>query len=212
MHFRRHPLGPWRAIVCGWLAMATVSIAAEDMRFSQSLTAGQRLEIGIQRLTSDQLAILDALIRRDENWYMKPGAIPPMLARFSQRLSPEERRSAGLETLNEVELIDLDVFVAQIEFGTVPAPRAGKSADAAPQPRLRRPALEFHGMLSFSVGGGSGGYSEMGGAMAFMVDDPAHDLSVSFDYQEMHAKGPLVGSGCDPFFRAPPNAFALPEH
>jgi hypothetical protein len=192
---------------------AVFAASTEDVRFSQQLSAGQRLECGLQRLSSDQLAILDALVRRDENWYMKPKATPPAIPRFSQRLSPDEHRTTGLETLDRADLFNLDDCVAQIEFGTGQPQPAGSSADASLQPQIQRPGLEVHGMLTFVVGGGSGGRSEKGGSMAFMVADPAHNLSVFVDYEEMHAKGSLVGRGCngDPFFRNPMDAFLQPE-
>jgi hypothetical protein len=195
------------------ITAAVFAASAEDVRFSQQLSASQRLECGLQRLSSDQLAVLDALVRRDENWNVKPKAAPPAIPRFSQRLSSDERRTAGLETLDRADLFNLDDCVAQIEFGTSQTQPAGSSADASLQPQIQRPRLEVHGMLTFVVGGGSGGRSEMGGSMAFMVADPAHNLSVFVDYEEMHAKSSLSGRGCygDPRYRSPMDAFLQPE-
>jgi hypothetical protein len=203
----------WKAIVWGWLMVAlAVTAFADDGRFSLQLTPMEREETGLQRLSSDQLAILDALIRRDEQWYTGPGAPPPSPTRFSQRLSPEESKSVGLDRFDEAHRFRLDVVISRIEFGEMPVSTSGQSPKPMPQPTLARPGLEIHGMVSFTVGGGTGGYSEMGGSIALMLDDPAHNLSVFVDYEEMHAKGPLLDRGChgDPNYRAPLNAFLFP--
>jgi len=192
-----HPMKCWKSIICGCLVAATtITALADNIRFSQQLTPSDRMEIGLQRLSPDELAILDALVRRDEKWYAKPGTPPPSPTRFSQRLSPEECKSAGLDRFDDAHLFRLDVLVSRIEFGNVPMAAAGNSTQSASPKQVTTSGLEIHGMVSFTVGGGSGGYSEMGGAMALMLDDPAHNLSVFVNYEEMHAKGPLLGRDC----------------
>jgi hypothetical protein len=149
-----------KVAIYAWLAGAAMLAArAEGIRFSEEVTPAERMGIGLQRLSSDQLAILDALVRRDEKWNAQPGSPPPSPARFSQRLSPEERNSAGLDRLDEAHVFRLDIAVARIEFGPPPVRPGGKTSDATLQPQLAWRGLEIHGMLSFMVGGGSGGYS-----------------------------------------------------
>ena len=66
-----------------------------------------------ERLTSDQIAVIDALIRRDLAAQLTPrrGDAPPA-ARFSQRLSDDERRNAGLAALSGPEIERLDALIA----------------------------------------------------------------------------------------------------
>jgi hypothetical protein len=214
MQIHRHPNKRWRAIFCGGL-MAAVAAAgwAEDGRFSQQLTPVERADLGLPRLSSDQLAVLDALIRRDEKWYVRPDAKPPSPARFSQRLSAGERQSAGLELLDETHLERLDALVARSEFGSGPDAAFARSSETLLRPEFRRPAPEIHGMISFTFGGGSG-YSAMGGAMALEFDDPAHGFSILAGYEQMRFKGPLLGRGYgyygDPYYRGPVDAFLQP--
>lgn len=143
------------ALTCALLASALC--AAENTRFSQSLSLEQRATTGLAQLNSDQLAALDALVRLDQaqrtadSKKAEPAAAP---APFSQSLSVDQRRAAGLESLTAEQQAAVDLLVA---------------AQAAPTPRrelaARRPveAVEFfpnrfevHGEVGFSFGGGSG--------------------------------------------------------
>ena len=146
------------ALTCALLA-STLG-AAENPRFSQSLSVEQRATTGLAQLTSDQLAALDALVRLDQaqrtaDSQKAEPATPPTA--FSQSLSGDQRRAAGLELLTAEQQTAVDLLVA---------------AQAAPSPRHELAALrpvdavkffpnrfEVHGEVGFSFGGGSGGYS-----------------------------------------------------
>jgi hypothetical protein len=195
----------------GLMAVAAAAGRAENVRFSQQLTNSEYAEIGLPQLSSDQLAVLDALIRLDEKCYAGPGATPPLPARFSQRITAGDRENASLELLTKAQLERLDAVVARIEFGNVPDGASSVGAGSALQPDLKRPGLEIHGTISFMFGTGSGGRSEQGTALALEVDDPAHNFSAFIDYEQMRGKGPLLGRGGYgyPFYRDPVDA--LPD-
>lgn len=185
----------WRVFALGGLVIAAAAAGrAQEARFSQKLTATEQTAIGLEKLSSDQLAVLDALIRRDEKMYAKPDAAHPPPARFSQRLSADERKSTGLDLLTEAELTRLDALVEQYRTGNLPSV-AAESVSTVMQSELKGPAPEIHGMISFTYGEGRGGSSEKGGAMLLNYDDPAHGFSLLMGYGEMHARGPFLGRG-----------------
>jgi hypothetical protein len=173
----------------------SAAVRAEDARFSQQLTAVERAETGLPQLSPDQLAVLDALVRIDEKCFAGPGATPPVPSRFSQRIASEDRKNAGLELLHHAQLDRLDALIERREFGGVLDAASVASPGAVFQPDLERRSLEIHGMVSFTFGGGSGGRSERGMAMALEVDDPAHGFSVFVDYEQMQGKGPILRRG-----------------
>jgi len=196
MDIRRVDTKLWRIIFCSWL-MTVIAIMsrAQDERYSQRLTAADRMEAGLGKLSADQLAVLDALIRRDEKSSATPAAAQPPSAGFSQRLSAGERRDAGLGLLTTTELARLDALVAQDESGALPivAPRADGTGLA---PEFRRPAPEIHGEISFTFGAGQGGYRETGGSIALDYEDPAHNFSLLVGYAETHVSGSFGGRRC----------------
>jgi hypothetical protein len=191
---------PWSILaLCGLLVIATTTVRADDMRFSHRLTALEQSQAGLQKLSPDQLAVLDALFRRDGIVYAQPDPAHPAPARFSQRLSAGERQSAGLDLLSAGELARLDALVDHYESGGLP-PLTAASTTSAFEPELKGPAPEVHGMISFTYGTGRGGYSMTGGAMALSVDDPAHGMSLLVSYAEMHGRGSYSGWGCGRMF------------
>ena len=185
----------WRILALGCLLTAIAPCSpGQDGRFSKTLTASEQTDAGLGRLSVDQLAVLDALIRRDEKINATPDVAHPAPARFSQRLSPEERASAGLDSLSEAELTRLDALVQQRVFGNL-SPLVAKAARPALQPEPSGPAPEIHGVISFTFGGGRGGYREKSGFMMLDYQDPAHGLELLVGYGESRISGPLIGRG-----------------
>jgi hypothetical protein len=185
----------WRIVALGCLLTAIApGSRAQDGRFSKTLTAPERTDAGLESLSADQLAVLDALIRRDAKINLAPDAAHPVPARFSQRISLEERASAGLDSLNEAEVARLDALVQQQASGNVSS-LTSKAARPAMQPEPSGPAPEIHGMISFTFGGGRGGYREKSGFMMLDYQDPAHGLELLVGYGEMRASGPFIGRG-----------------
>ena len=181
------------------LALAAVTNAlAADARFSQALAIAERAEIGFNRLSSDQVAALDALVRRDLANQTSPrhnDKDAPPAARFSQRLTADERVVAGLPTFDEKELARLDELVAQHSSAALARALLAPPVFYPTGMRLRpiepakATAPEIHGSFTLSYGFGKGGYSEKSGGMTLNYEDPKHNLAVSFSYSESHIKG-----------------------
>lgn len=171
---------------------------AQDLRFSHTLTNAQCVASGIVKLSTDQIAVLDALVRRDAKIQAFPDTAHPAPARFSLRLVPDERRGAGLGLLTGAEVSYLDTLVADFESGRLPAAPAANGG-AGWKPAVTAPHPEIHGLLTFTYGAGRGGYQEMGGAMEVSIDDPAHGLSLLFGYGTARIKDPYLDAvGCAP--------------
>lgn len=177
-----------------WLmlfSLLTVASRADDRRFSASLNATDSTQSGLTHLTSDQVAVLDALVRNDINTAEFQRQPRPVL--FSQRLSENERRNAGFAQLNESELAQLDAFVARFAQPVVDdssaalnSPVKDRSSTAV---KVLRRAPEIHGSVTLMVAGGSGGYSAYGGAIDLTYYDPADRFAISVGYSEVHSKG-----------------------
>lgn len=179
------------ALAC---ACAVVSAAgAAEGRFSQSLSAEELKLTGAERLTSDQIAVIDALIRRDLAAQLTPrrGDAPPA-ARFSQRLSDDERRNAGLAALSGPEIERLDALIARYGVAamapTLLAPPVFAPTGMRLRPTETRTGPEIHGSISLSYGFGKG-YDERTGGMTLSYEDPARGLAVVVGYSESHIKG-----------------------
>ena len=186
----------WRIVcLCCLSAAFAPGSHAQDGRFSSTLTAAEVTDAGLERLSADQLAVLDALVRRDEKINPVSDSAHPAPTRFSQRLSTEERVSAGLDALNQAELARLDAMVQRRASGSLQVV-ASKVARPAMQPEPSSPVPEIHGMISFTIGGGRGGYRERSGFMMLDYQDPAHGLELLVGYGESRITGPFLGHGC----------------
>lgn len=205
---------PWATLlVCILLAVppagaasAGVGDGAATSRFSPSLSAGDRTAAGLDRLSSDQVAVLDALVRRDLITQATPrrADAPPLPARFSQRLSADERRNAGLDALTETELVQLELFVerrisaalGQVLLAPptfVPLSVRARVAEAKSQ------TPEIHGSFTLGMGFGKG-YSEKFGGMTLTYEDPVRNFAVSLSYAESHIKGAAPFYVRDPLY------------
>lgn len=157
--------------------LASSVFAASGERFSQSLSTTQREMTGIARLSSDQVAALDALVRLNLNQTAadaqkaERAAVPGGTAEtttvlatptaFSQTLSTDQRRAAGLDSLTAEEQSAIDSIVAAQSPG---APRYEPSAPKAVEAVQFFPnRFEVHGEVGFSLGTGSGGYNSRAG-------------------------------------------------
>lgn len=212
----RHPLRmktAWVLLMSVVLtATATVRAASADVRFSHTLSTEEKTAGGLERLNSDQVAVLDALVRRDTLDRLRTSAEEASPTRFSQRLTNDERRNAGFSTVTTAEGTKLDGFVDRFQSAKLArnllAPpvflsRTGRRVD----PTEAKPERPLHGSFMLSYGWGKGGYSEKTGAMEVNYLDPKGRYSVSIGYSETHVKGGSVYRDPylfgDPFYRDP---------
>ena len=165
------------------LAALASADPTDDRRFSATLSTSESAQTGLVRLSSDQVAVLDALIRHDLTLADNADPAHPLPARFSQRLSADERRNTGLALLKEAELFQLDADVERFAHPAAPAVSTNLTSIM-----LRR-APEIHGEVSFMVGGGSHGYSEYGGAIDLNYYNPDYHFSLDVGYSELHSSG-----------------------
>lgn len=170
---------------------AGVLAAEPEARFSKTLAPAELSAAGLGQLSSDQLAVLDALVRRDiaaARFVSKQ----PRAARFSARLTADERRNAGVDLLNEREVATLDASVERLIVP--PAPAGGfrmasaPGSSSVPSVKLRRdPHIETH--MAAMVAVGSHGYSAFGAGIEVSYVNPDHNFGVSLSYSEVHEKG-----------------------
>jgi hypothetical protein len=181
-----------RWLVFGLLLLGPARANPADVRFSQTLNAEDRTIAGFPRLTSDEVAVIDALVRRDTLSRVRTTAETTPES-FSQRLTADERRTAGLTKLTEAELPKLNGFVDRFQSAklarTLLAPPTYLARHSRVKPSEAKKEREIHGSFSLSYGFGSGGYSEKTGSMVLTMDDPERRFSITIGYSESHIKG-----------------------
>lgn len=180
-----------------WLFLLSAAVAQTgDVRFSQTLSADDRTAAGLPRLSSDEVAVIDALVRRDTGARAGTAAADQAPATFSLRLSADERRAAGLAKLSAVELPKLDAFIARHQSARLArsllAPPSYVTRPSRITPTETKKGREIHGSYSLSFGFGSGGYSEKSGSMVLTLEDPERGYSISVGYSETHTKGGYI--------------------
>ncbi len=184
-----------RYLAIGTLLLAAAGAAsAQDAKFTQTLADTESRSAGIERLSSDQIAVLNALVRRDQKIIAFSDGAAPAPALFSQRLTADERKSAGLDLLTGDELTRLDRLVGDFEAGNLTSARS--PLDPALKSAVGPSGPEIHGMISFTYAAGSGGFHGFGGATALSIDDPAHGLSLMVGYAEFRGTGPVWDRSC----------------
>ncbi|ACB73400.1 hypothetical protein [Opitutus terrae] len=173
------------------LSLGVLARADDEVRHSKSLSAAEFASAGLDQLSSDQLAVLDALVRRDLTQAQLVSKTP-RAARFSERLSADERRNAGLEQLSDEELARVDATVAARI-----APPAGvfSASGIGPTPPIQswkiRRDPEIHGSATLMVAAGSHGYRAYGGALDIYYVDPTNKFTIGVGLSEVRSKGGL---------------------
>jgi hypothetical protein len=166
--------------------------------------------VGLTRLSSDEIASLDALVRRDIASRITTNAEPAPGTTFSQRLSADERRVTGVASLTENEVAKLNALVdahaAARLARTLLAPPVFLARKSRIQPEETKTQPEIHGSFTLAYSWGSGGYSAKTGAMVLSFEDPKRRFSISVGYSETHVK---YDDGADGEYirRGPPDAF-----
>lgn len=175
----------------GLVATTLTRAASDDVRFSASLTPEQRTSAGLTALSSDNVAIIDGLVRQDEAASKLKNNVVDH-TRFSQRRTARELEISGLNLLGAAQLDALDNFVGTRIGGTEASyisstDSSSGTAGAVESVKLNRP-LEIHGEISYTYGRSKAG-SFQGGDLVLTYDDPAHRFSVLVGYSEYHGKG-----------------------
>jgi len=162
-----------------------------DPKFSSTLSPDQLKQTGLDQLSTDNVAVIDALVRLDvAALRLRNNNIRS--TRFTERRTDHERDIAGLDHLTADQLRKLDQFVAL----RIPAPviplgadlsNASVSLDAAPIP-FKRPAPEIHGSFTLTYGWGKGG-SIKGADSVITYVDPSHRFSLSVGYSQYSGSG-----------------------
>jgi hypothetical protein len=176
-----------------WLAFAATLFAADSGRFSQAVKPEERTPAGLHRLDSDQVAVLDALVRRDTAARASLHADPEAPATFSERLTANEREITGITLLTGEELPRLNALIERYAAATLARSLLGPTTYVPRASRIeaveRRDRKNIHGTFSLSYGVGRGGYSERTGSMVVNYDDPEGRYSITIGYSESHVKG-----------------------
>jgi hypothetical protein len=188
---------------------ATRAAAQDPSRFSQTLSVAERTECALTKLSSDQIAVIDALVRRDTATRSGTAPAPETPTAFSQRLTADERKATGLPSLTPAEVAKIDAFVERYQSARLARTLLAPPSFLTPQRTALRESdtrkpkeRELHGTFSLSMGWGSGGYSEKTGAMSVTLEDPAKGYSITIGYSETHVKGgPLIYR--DPYYDLP---------
>ena len=220
-----HPLRNAASLARGLAALllaglcAAASRAADDARFSATLSAEQRTETGLDRLTSDEVAVIDALVHQDQDTADRYADNPVRRTAFSARRTARERDLAGLASLTPAEVGQLDRFVAlRIPPRPAPAPFLPFDRVQLDEGGLapRRAGPEIHGSLTLAYGWSRGG-SVRGAESHVTYADPRHRFALSIGYAEYHGTGRascLAPDGADGFsdrLRAAPLPAVLPD-
>lgn len=168
--------------------------APTEVRFSQTVGTPERPSLGLDRLSADQIAVLDALIRRDTAVRSRANADAQAPEAFSRRLNADELRLTGLATLPADTLARLDAAIARRQAAVLApfllSPPIYLARPGRIEAREQKRERELHGTFSLSYGWGKGGYSEKTGAMTVTMEDPEKGLAVSVGYSETQIKGP----------------------
>lgn len=189
LHFHRLLLG------FALSAMPAVSQAAAAS-FVEELSAQERAETGIDRLSPEQLSALDHQVGR-ELALARQGDVIAFARTFTTRRPPSEYAAAGLDALTPEEAARLDALVAHALASRplAPATRSRTSATAVETVTNR---AQWHGQISATYGRGSGGREFYGGSVTSSYDDPDRGFAAALTLSRYEGDGFFFhdGRGC----------------
>ena len=178
----------WWLTLLGLACTVVNASAGEDQRFSATLNAEHRAAAGFNRLTDDNLAVIDALVRQEEALLRRRGP-SALFWSFSGRRSVHEKEIAGLTRLNAEEVAQVDALIAARLGTALPLFSAGVGASPLRLPPAEKHRLEIHGSVSLMYGWNNAG-SVRGGELIVNVRDPARpNFSLTISYAEYRGKG-----------------------
>jgi hypothetical protein len=182
------------ALACfagGLMGMARAGEESEP-RFSSTLSPVQQAETGLDRLTVDNIAVIDALVRLDASSATRLVRNNIRTTRFSARRTAHERDIAGLDRLTPEQLRKLDQFVALRIPAPVPADAdlayASVRLDSTTPIAIKKPAPEIHGSVSLTYGWNRGG-SIRGVDTSVTYIDPHKRYAITVGYSDYRGNG-----------------------
>jgi hypothetical protein len=181
-----------RVVIAAVLASVTVS-AAEPTSFISTLSAENKAASGVERLSEEQIAALNAQIAR-EIAVARQGATVAFATSFTHRRTPQQRTEAGLDRLMTPELARLDTLVATaVANGAKPASPATDALVTTSSPSTYVESIprhaEVHGEVTLAYVSGSGGAHGYGASMVTTVTDPSGKYSLTFGFSQFYGKG-----------------------
>jgi hypothetical protein len=188
-----------RGLMAALLGLMILTVwAADDARFTDSLSSPEQAATGLAKLSAAQRTALNTQIQRDIT-LARQGNVPGFATTFTQRRTAAERTAAGLDLLSSDERRQLDALVARNI--AQPATFASLAHYSKPGDEVEVTTYqpEIHGEMTVFAGAGSHGSSFYGGAITGIYDDPNRNFSIAATYAEIHSKGICV----DPPFLIP---------
>jgi hypothetical protein len=208
-----HPAFRWvrAGLSCAALMLAVVA-GAQELSFTQGLTSAERASVGVSKLSTSQVAVLDALVAQDVT-IAHQGGVTGFSTDFSARHFETEGDASGIDRLSVSERASLDRLAARA-IATGPSP---DEAFAYTPPKVLPPPAppashsvvedvkkaEVHGDVSLTVGAGSHGSSFYGTGMDVSVTDPTGRFTVAVGFETFHGKGLLALCGPDGIYGPP---------
>jgi hypothetical protein len=206
-----HTLGRLARFGLACAALLAVALArGADLRFSDGLSAEEKVAAGFPKLGAPQIAALDRLVARDVT-LAHEGGVTGFASTFAARHTAPERAAAGIDRLSALERAALDSLAARtIALGPPPEDEFRYAPPQAPPPPPATlvsapPHLEVHGDVSLTIGGGGHGSSFYGTSMDLFVTDPSGKFTLGVGVGEFHGKGFFGPYGpYSPVFFEPP--------
>jgi hypothetical protein len=183
----------WLFLLGSALLATTACPARAAGRFSETLSETDWKACGLDGLSSDQVAALDALVHRVTD-AAKDEAAATLSQPFSQQLIPDEFGAAGLGRLSAAQLAQLNAQVGAIlAQGGPPALTALAPPRSSPPIQTEREptASDLHGFVALTYGFG-GGTSLREAKTALDYGDPTHPLEIGVSYSQLEGKRPYA--------------------
>lgn len=165
--------------------------------FFAGLSAEERAAVGLEKLSAEQQAALDALVAKEVK-LARQGDVRGFAGTFTSRRSETERVAAGLAALTTSEKYQLDRVVSRA-LATLPpgAPVAITRTPRASELVVKPFKWETHGFVQLEYGFGSGGGDYRAATVAVTQENLRTGTAFTFAYSVIEGDGLWWGRGCD---------------
>ena len=178
-------------------SVAQIEITVPAAGFLTGLTTEERGAVGLEKLSVEQQAALDALVVKEVR-LAREGDVRGFAGTFTSRRSETERVAAGLGMLTTSEKYQLDRQVSR-SLATLPpgAPVAIARAPRESELVVKPFKWETHGFVQLEYGFGSGGRDYRAATLAVTQENPRTGTAFTFAYSVIEGDGWWWGRGCD---------------